>query len=240
MAKKDVSFSKLYKECDENNSFLGDPLPAFKNIPMKCSTDPNRVGRIVQFKDKTVLFEAKGAVDADGSPVSCGSNKSKTDQCETWLTYDKDSSTKYVNAEEVPFVVIPSGSPLKDKQDPQSNVSFMRATGIGKGDLAVAFHDGNCSYGVVGDAGPYFRLGELSIAAHEDLKNPQCKGTEKPCTKLIGGGSGSGFASGVTYIVFPGTRPKPLTSDNVVKISAEKSKASLESFLVRNVKASTP
>lgn len=59
---------------------------------MKCTTDKNNVKRVVQFQDKTVLFEAKAAVDADGSPVSCGSNRSKTDQCETWLTYDSVSS----------------------------------------------------------------------------------------------------------------------------------------------------
>lgn len=236
MAKTDTSFTSLYKECDSKDVFLGKALPAFMGIPMKCSTDKNHARRIVQFQDKTVVFEAKAAVDADGSPASCGVNKSKTDQCETWLTYDSGSAKKYIDAEQIPFVVIPSPSPLSDKKNPLSNVSFMRATGIKKGDLAVVIYQGNCSFGLVGDAGPYFRLGEISVASHADLKNPQCKGTETPCQKLVGGGSGRGLPSGVTYIIFPDTRPKPLTSENILSVSSTAAKASLEQFIAGNSK----
>lgn len=236
MAKKDISFTSLYTECDSKDTFLGKALPAFKGSPMKCSTDKNNVKRIVQFQDKTVVFEAKAAVDADGSPASCGINKSKTDQCETWLTYDSGSGKKYIDAEQIPFVVIPTASPLSDKKDPFSNVSFMRATGVGKGDLAVVMYKGNCSFGVVGDAGPYFRLGETSVASHADLGNPQCQGIEKPCQKLVGGGSGRGLTSGATYVIFPGTRPTPLTSENILSVSSAGAKASLQKFIADNSK----
>ncbi|NOS75505.1 MAG: hypothetical protein HOP36_13445 [Methyloglobulus sp.] len=236
IAKGNTSFSSLYNECDNKNTFLGGLLPAFKGIPMKCTTDKNNVKRVVQFQDKTVLFEAKAAVDADGSPVSCGSNRSKTDQCETWLTYDSVSSKKYIDSEQVPFVVIPSASPIFDKKNSLSNVSFMRSTGIGKGDLAVAIYRGNCSFGIVGDLGPYFRLGEMSIASHSELKNPQCIDNEKPCKRLVAGGGGRGIPSSVTYIIFPGTRPKPLTAENIIEVSAKDAKESIKKFITENSK----
>jgi hypothetical protein len=220
-----TGFADLYRECDEHDSWAGQPLPTFKGLSLKCSTDKNRVEKLLQFPDRTVLFEAKAAVDADGSPVSCGRNHSQTDQCETWLSYDPGSPQKYVDAEQVPFIVVPLDGPKPQR------LSLMKTTGIRRGDLAVAMYKGQCAYGVVGDAGPYFRLGEASLATHAALGNPQCKGSETPCTKLVGGGSGRGLPSGVSYLVFPGTRPKPLRSDTLVEVSGKAAKAALEKFL---------
>lgn len=237
MATPTASFASLYDECDSGDTFLGKPLPDYHGIAMRCSSDPNRVERLVQFQDKTVVFEAKAGVDADGSPVSCGPEKSKTDQCETWFTFDPGQSKNYIDAEQVPFVVVPSASSLADKKNPLSNVSFMRASGVKKGDLAVAIYKDNCSFGVVGDAGPYFRLGEISLASQSDLGNPQCRGEEKPCTKLRGpGGSGIGIAKGVTYIIFPGSRPNPLTPENIVSVSSTGAKKALDEFVYANKK----
>ena len=116
-----------------------------------------------------------------------------------------------MNAEDVPFVVVPT--PFQAK-----NISFLGDTGIGKGDLAVAVKGNRCSFGVVGDAGPYFRLGEASIATHADLDNPQCAvAGQHPCRRLKAGGVGIG--SGVTYVIFPGTRPQPLLSQTVVQVA---------------------
>jgi hypothetical protein len=232
-------FVNLYDECDKIDKFAGGDLPKLKGgRQLKCSTDQNRVEKLVQFPNKTVVFKAKASVDADGSPVSRGKNRSLTDQCGTWLTYDykkksgekdcvgfDETSPLYVDSEQVPFVVIPT--------DPKSkNISFMKSTGIGKGDIAVAMYKGQCAFGVVGDAGPYFRLGEVSIAAHAELGNPQCKNSDKPCTELIGNKSGKGIPSGVTYIIFPKTRPKPLTAENVVSVSKENANKELQTFLL--------
>jgi hypothetical protein len=223
-ASSSATFAELYAECDETDTFAGRPLPTFRGKPLMCSTDPNRVTQLVQFPDKTVVFQAKASVDADGSPVSCGPNKSKTDQCQTWLTYDSESSRKFVDAEQVPFVVVPLPMPGR-------KISLMQATGIGKGDLAIALHNDRCTFAVVGDAGPYFRLGELSIAAHADLGNPQCRGREKPCTRLVSGGSGRGIPANVTYLIFPGTRPTPLTAENTLVQARDGSLAAFNRFI---------
>jgi hypothetical protein len=219
-----ATFTDLYKECDTRNTFDGKALPTFGGRPLKCSTDPNRVGRIVQFSDKTVAFNAKAAVDADGSPAACGAQKSATDQCQTWFTYGPGSSRRFIDAEQVPFVVVPL-----DTRD--GSISFMKATGIGKGDLAVVIHDDRCAFGVVGDSGPYFRIGEASIAAHAELGNPQCAGPERPCKRLRGGGGGVGIGSNVTYIIFPRSRPPSLTVDNIVDVAKTGSREKLERFL---------
>ena len=142
-----------------------------------------------------------------------GPGASPTDQTETWLTFDAGSNRHFVNAEDVPFVVVPT--PFQAK-----NISFLGDTGIGKGDLAVAVKGNRCSFGVVGDAGPYFRLGEASIATHTDLGNPQCAvAGQHPCRRLKAGGGGVGIELGVTYVIFPGTRPQPLLAQTVVEVA---------------------
>jgi hypothetical protein len=223
------TFTQLYKECDERDSFGGVALPTFKGRLQKCSTDRNHVEHALQFPDGTVLVTAKGSVDADGSPVACGPQRSLTDQCKTWLTFDPGCSKHFVDAEQVPFVVVPGN--FSSKQ-----ISFMKATGIGKGDLAVAIHAGRCAFGVVGDSGPYFRLGELSVAAHEVMGNPQCATSGKPCPRLIGGGNGRGIQSGVTYVIFPKSRPTPLMAEDVVSVASANAKKALESFLSANTR----
>jgi hypothetical protein len=215
------SFKTLYRECDTTNRFGGLSLPSSR----KCSTDPNHVEFVKKFPEGTIVFRSKMSVDADGSPASMGPNHSPTDQPETWLTFDSGSDRHFVNAEDVPFVVVPLKSP-------HGGISFQQATGAKKGDLAVIAKGGKCSFGLVGDAGPYFRLGEGSIRAHLDLGNEQCKVPgQHPCQQLTHGGSGSGIAAGVTYMIFPGTRPSPLLSQTVVSATREQSFAKARAFL---------
>ena len=112
----------------------------------------------------------------------------------------------------------------------------MKDTGIGKGDLAVVVKGDRCSFAVVGDAGPWFRLGEASLRSHEDLGNPQCAvGGQTPCSKLKGG-SGVGIPSNVTFIVFPGTRPTPLLSQTVNAVVEQAASERVSRFLSINSK----
>jgi hypothetical protein len=127
----------------------------------------------------------------------------------------------------VPFIVLPL--PAK-----ASGVSLMKDMGVGKGDLAVVVSGGRCSLGLLGDAGPWFRLGEISLRAHEDLGNPQCRvAGERPCKRLKGS-SGVGIGEGVTYIVFPNSRPKPLHSQTVNQVVSELARERVLRFLGAN------
>jgi hypothetical protein len=215
------SYKSLYDTCDNANTFAGEVLPKRKgsNTRLKCSSDPNNVSYVRKYPDGTVTFAAKGAVDADGSKYACGAGW--PNQCGTWLEFDRGSTRHDVNAEDTPFIVVP-------RKMVSNGISFQKDGNIGKGDLAVVVWNGKCSYGVVGDAGPHFRLGELSLKAHAELGNPRCrKGNEYPCTRIIE----SGIANNVHYIVFPGTRPVPLTSQNVNSVSRQKAEEKLKAFI---------
>ena len=221
------TWKSLYDECDRSDTFAGFPLPAHNGRPLRCSTDRNQVAFLNRYADGTVIFNAKAAVDADGSPVVGGSGWPNNVQ--TWLTFDRSSQDNFVNAETVPFVVFPLA-------DPKAGVSLMKDAGIGKGDLAVVVKGDRCSFAVVGDAGPWFRLGEASLRTHEDLGNPQCAETgQSPCRRLKKG-SGVGIASDVTYIVFPHSRPKPLLSQTVNAVVEQSAGERALQFLSTNAR----
>jgi len=216
------TYKQLLDDCDATDKFAGQPLPNNN----KCSTDKNSVAFLKMFtgaSGKTVVFRAKAAVDVDGSPASNLGNPN--DQTSTSLFFDQGSKDKTANAEEVPFVVIPQES---RKSTPQHkhifyNTFFGRDTGTKTGDLAVAVRDTFCSFGVVGDTGPEFRLGEASMKTHIELNNPQCENAnEHPCLHIKHHGDGAGIDGGaVTYIVFPGSRPPNLISQTVVDVAGK-------------------
>lgn len=221
------TWKSLYDECDRSDSFAGFSLPAHNGRPLRCSTDRNQVAFLNRYADGTVVFNAKAAVDADGSPVIGGSGWPNNVQ--TWLTFDRGSQDNFVNAETVPFVVLPLAAP-------KVGISLMKDTGIGKGDLAVVVKGDHCSFAVVGDAGPWFRLGEASLRTHEDLGNPQCAEVgQSPCRRLKKG-SGVGIASGVTYIIFPRSRPKPLLSQTVYAVVEQAAGEQALHFLSANAR----
>ena len=133
----------------------------------------------------------------------------------------------FANAEEIPFIVVP-------QRTPDRSISFQRDTGTKAGDLAVAIRGDKCSFGVVGDSGPWFRIGETSMRTQADLGNPQCRNAgEHPCRRLRGG-SGIGIPAGVTYVIFPGTRPRPLLSQTAADVSAREGAAKVNAFLAAN------
>jgi hypothetical protein len=226
-----LTYKSLFDECDRHDTFAGRKLPRLQGMSQRCSTDMNKVAYIKRFSDGTIVMNAKMSVDADGSPVSAGPNASPADQAMTWLEFDKGSHRHFVNAEDVPFVVVPT--------DAGRGISFQRDTGVKAGDLAVIIRGTRCSIGVVGDSGPYFRLGEASLRAHADLGNPQCAtGGQYPCRKLIADGMGISIPENVTYVLFPGTRPKPLLSQSVQTVAFERGVERADHFLAQQITVS--
>jgi hypothetical protein len=215
-------YSKLYAECDKLNTFNGQPLPLFQGKRLKCSTDANRVDFIRKFPDGTIVFRSKMGVDADGSPFS--QSASWPNQPHTSLHYDTGSKD-FVNAEDVSFVVIP-------QNDDKFRASFGKDTGVVPGDLALVVKGNQCSFAVIADQGPAYRIGEASMKTHEELGNPQCKiKGQHPCKQLKAGGGGISIDSGVTYILFPRSRPKPLNAATVSAVTAKDGKAKTLEFL---------
>jgi hypothetical protein len=225
------TYKNLFDTCDAKDRFAGRPLPLSRGREVSCSKDRNRVAYLVKYPDGTISFSAKAAVDADGSKLACGSGWPNL--CATWLRFDQPGSVrKDVNAEDTPFVVIPRNVSLpKYGNLLPISISFRKDTRIERGDLAVAFTNGRCSFGVVGDSGPEFRLGEISLRSHVDLNNPQCKiKGQYPCKAIING-SGRGFPAGVNYLIFPHSRPVPLFSQSVNKVSRTQAEERVKAFI---------
>lgn len=218
------TYKSLYDQCDARDTFNGRPLPLLGGRRLKCSTDPNKVAFIRRFPDGTVVFRAKMGVDTDGSPASQGPHRNLADSPHTSLHFDSGRND-FVNAEEFSFVVTPL----------QSNIyrtAFPRDSGIQLGDLAVIVKGDSCSFGIVADQGPPYRLGEASVKAHEELGNPQCAvAGQYPCVQFKARGSGIGIPSGVAYMIFPGTRPAPLLARTISSVAAENGKARVVGFL---------
>ena len=207
-SKVNKTYKSVYAKCDANDKFNGKALPSFNGKPLRCSTDPNRLAFMKKFSDGTIVFKSKLSVDADGSPVSQSAAASAADQPHTSLTYDT-TPTEYVNAEDVSFIVIPLTSS-------KYKTSVKIDTGAKLGDLAAVFYNGHCSFGVIADEGPAYRIGEASLKTHEELGNPQCKTPgQHPCLKIKAGGDGVGIEAGVITMVFPGSRPAHLSSATI-------------------------
>ena len=225
------TYKSLFDGCDAGNGYDRKPLPVGHNGERPTCSDQNMVAYLDRYPDGTINFSAKAAVDADGSPVGCGSGW--PNQCGTWLTFDHGSAHPDVNAEETPFVVVPGNFVYReDKKPPVTLTSFQSDTHIRAGDLAVAVWDGKCSFGVVGDSGPYFRLGEISLRSHVEFDNDQCevKG-QHPCQKISHHGNGESIPSDVHYLIFPHSRPKPLLSQNVNDVSGKLARMKADKFI---------
>jgi hypothetical protein len=98
---------------------------------------------------------------------------------------DLGDPARYVDAEEVPYVSIPSDMLAGSHGGP-----------LHVGDLAVVFYRGKAVAGIVADVGPRGKYGEASIAmaaAHGIPSSPR----------------NGGCSSGVLYVVFPGSAATP-------------------------------
>ncbi|MEG4023821.1 glycoside hydrolase family 75 protein [Microcoleus sp. S13C4] len=116
-------------------------------------------------------------IDADGSPRAreldpcCG-------QTETSLRY---SDRQSVNAENIPYFVLPGG--------------FFQSRGIRLGDIAAVIYKSRIEYAVLADIGPTNKIGEGSITLSRSLGNEP----------LVNGIVQSGIDEDVIYIIFPGS-----------------------------------
>jgi hypothetical protein len=106
-------------------------------------------------------------------------------------TFSRVDPRRYVDAEHIPYIVLPSGL----------------GAGTGLGDYAVVINrkTGDQSYAICGDIGPRRKIGEASIAA--------AKAVGVPSSPRVGGVS----AKIIFYLVFAGSgdhRPKTLEEIN--------------------------
>ncbi|MFO1368262.1 MAG: glycoside hydrolase family 75 protein [Marinagarivorans sp.] len=188
-------FSSRFTECDTKNTCDGVKLK------YGCNSDQNHNTTILKLKNDTIFFDAKMGLDADGSPYS-KNTPGQTDQPETSLRYPLPGKPS-INADRVPFIVIPLGG-------------FDTDLGVTTGDVAAVIYEQKHVFAVVADQGPKCKLGEGSIQLHELIGHMVCKARDSKgdCIKL----RNVGIEKGVQYFIFPGTHKElmdGLTPQNI-------------------------
>ncbi|WP_210592915.1 glycoside hydrolase family 75 protein [Streptomyces sp. GESEQ-35] len=135
--------------------------------------------------EDAVFWKADMDIDCDGRPgPECNA---RTDPFFTDTTAYQQSDGRQLDAERLPYIVVPLPSHIWDH----------RAHGVRGGAVAAVVYQDRVQYAVVGDTGPHDIIGEASYATARALGvSPDPRG--------------GGTDSGVTYIVFKDSRVKPI------------------------------
>ena len=107
-----------------------------------------------------VFWKADMDIDCDGQ--STGHCNSATDPYFSGSTAFQQSDGRYLSAEHLPYIVVPTPSGIWD----------YRAHGIRGGSVAAVVYGGRVQYAVVGDVGPRDIIGEASYATAKALGIP--------------------------------------------------------------------
>ncbi|MGW4982279.1 glycoside hydrolase family 75 protein [Streptomyces mirabilis] len=141
-----------------------------------------------------VFWKADMDIDCDGRPgLLCNG---RTDPLFSGATAYQQSDGRYLSAETLPYVVVPTPSGIWDH----------RVHGIRGGSVVAVIYQDRVQYAVVGDTGPHEIIGEASYATAKALgirPDPH----------------GGGTSSGVTYIAFKNSRVSPI-EDHAAAVTA--------------------
>jgi len=135
--------------------------------------------------EEAVYWTADMDIDCDGQAgPRCNAS---TDPYFADTTAYQQSDGRQLDAERLPFIVVPIASSIWNYRD----------YGIRGGSVAAVVYKDRVQYAVVGDTGPRDIIGEASYATADALGiNPDPHG--------------GGTASGVTYIVFKDSKVSPI------------------------------
>ncbi|MFF3955113.1 glycoside hydrolase family 75 protein [Streptomyces sp. NPDC001890] len=138
-------------------------------------------------KNGAVFWKADMDIDCDGE-ITAACNEDTDPWFQNGTAFET-SAGKPLNAEKLPYVVVPSVSSIWNYGD----------AGIKGGGVVAVIHDNKVEYAVVGDTGPNKIIGEASYATAKALgidPDPETGGAE----------------SGVTYILFKNSKVSPIES----------------------------
>ncbi|MFR0354564.1 glycoside hydrolase family 75 protein [Streptomyces sediminimaris] len=134
-----------------------------------------------------VFWKADMDIDCDGQPGPHCNRRS--DPLFSASTAYRQSDGRSLNAERLPYVVVPAAGSAWDPAD----------DGVRGGSVAAVVYRGRVQYAVVGDIGPRGLIGEASYATARAL------GIDPDPRR-------GGVSSGVTYIVFKNSQARPIES----------------------------
>ncbi len=204
-------YRRQFDACDRDGTFRGRK----SRYTRSCADDPNAVTVLRTLPGGAVAYVSKLAVDLDGSAFACGPDRGRMDQCPTTLMLrDPLGREVPVDADKVPYVVIPDAGPADVAGE------FTRLTGVHVGDFGVVIANGRTIPVIVADTGPYSKLGEGSLALHRALDHEQCVGRKdgEVCRRVDN--EGESITSDVTTVLFPGSAREGLTPANIGSVVA--------------------
>jgi hypothetical protein len=205
----DEDYRRQFDRCDRDGVFR-DQVSRYTR---SCSDDPNAVTALRRLPGGAIGYASKLAVDLDGSAFACGPDHGRMDQCPTTLMLpDPHGREVPVDADRVPYVVIPDAGPADVAGE------FKRLTGVGVGDFGVVIANGRTVPVIVADTGPYSKLGEGSLALHRALGHEQCVGRKDGDVCARVDHEGDSITSDVITILFPGSARPGLTPANIEKV----------------------
>lgn len=182
------SLQARFSSCDRTNMCDGKVLKK----PYKCSSDPSRNTVILKLRDDVLFYDAKMAIDADGSALSKA--RGGTNLPETAWHYPTPPGDS-VDAEHVPYIVLP-------KEFVDAKYAGLReGMTIQTGDIAAVVYNGRTQYALVADTGPACKIGEGSMKLHDEMGNKACAefGPEGICKTA----SNKSIPKEVMFFVFP-------------------------------------
>lgn len=175
--------------------------------------DPSLCKALLRFPgaDGAVFWSSKMAIDADGP--AAGPGRRTGSQLDPGPGQDKTSYKPFdalgLPSETVPYIVLPllaAGSP------------HLFDPAVAMGDVAIVIFKDKMTAAVCADAGPFNKIGEASIAVHQELM-PRCP---DPCVQRDAQGHclrtrNASVGQDVLFFVFPNSAfgPGGLTAANI-------------------------
>ncbi|MFE9438475.1 glycoside hydrolase family 75 protein [Streptomyces sp. NPDC006602] len=144
-----------------------------------------------------VFWKADLDIDCDGRPGRRCNDR--TDPLFSDSTAYRQPDGRPLSAERLPYIVVPGPSRIWNHGE----------DGVRGGSVAAVVHRDRVRYAVVGDVGPQDLIGEASYATAKALgirPDPRGGGTD----------------SGITYIVFKGTRVAPIENHEAAVMIGER------------------
>ncbi|HEV7317330.1 MAG TPA: hypothetical protein VGO04_01800 [Ensifer sp.] len=192
-----------------------------------CSRDPSRVKALLRLKDGAIYWRAKMALDVDGSWAAWNGLPGATDLKETAYKWpgspNPSARSAQIDPDRIPYIVMPTAGIAKITGNRSGEIGrvFANKTGLRLGDMGVVVYKDRWTPILIGDGGPFMRLGEGSSRVFEAIGESRCKKWNTDGTACVGPGNvypyrNFGLSGDVIFIAYPGSRNTGLTPANAI------------------------
>jgi len=214
----------------EKDHFLGFnlKLPNESRQLYLCSSDPSNVKALLRLADGAIYWHSKMALDVDGSWAAWNGLPGATTQKGTSYKWpgspNASAQSAQIDPDRIPYIVMPMAGVSKITGNKSSEMGrmFKEKTGLDLGDMGVVIYKDRWTPVLIGDGGPFMRLGEGSSRVFEAIGESRCKKWSDDGQTCMGLGNNVspykdfGLDGDVIFIVYPGSRSSDITPQNAI------------------------